>query len=512
MAKYIATNNAYSTLAGGVLIGATSLSVQAGHGDRFPEITGSDWTFVTLQDASNNIEIVKVTARAALSDTMTVVRAQEGTSARAWNAGDVVECRPTAGITVTTDGEQTLTNKTVKDASFTIQDDADPTKQFRVQVSGVTAGQTRTMTVPDADFTAVGVATTQTLTNKTALALTNTIEARSGPDTSPFNFRNLLHNPRGEVYQRSIVSTADDTYFADRWYALTQTGAVTPSTLSAPEDGYHTAVRLTQAQAAAQRFGFAQIVEGKDCKSKRGGSATLVPRVRISNSQAIRYAILGWTGTEDSVTSDVVNDWTSGTYTAGNFFLGANLSVLGVGAQTPSANTWTSLTALTASLGSAFNNLIVMVWTEGTAAQNVTLDFDYVQLEPGQTATPPEYRPFGIEMALCRRFLPTIYGRIPGIAGQCVATTQANYLVRFDVPARTVPTGIAFTDGHTNSDYIMTKADGTTTSSTGVSLSLPSTHGAALAFTGAAGLVAGDASYLIFSSVSVGLIFTGCDL
>jgi hypothetical protein len=43
-----------------------------------------------------NHEIVKVTARA--TDTFTIVRAQEGTSGRAFNAGDPIELRLTAGF------------------------------------------------------------------------------------------------------------------------------------------------------------------------------------------------------------------------------------------------------------------------------------------------------------------------------------------------------------------------------------------------------------------------------
>ena len=223
-------------------------------------------------------------------------------------------------------------------------------------------------------------------------------------DGGAFSFRNRLINPRGAIYQRAVAATADDAYFADRWYMLTQTGTVTPSVLTDPEDGYPTGIRITQSQASAQRFGFAQIIEGKNCKDMRGESGVLVPRIRASASQAIRYAILGWTGTEDAVTSDVVNDWTSGTYTAGNFFNSTTLSVIAVGSETPSANTWTSLAALTASLGSTFNNIVVLVWTEGTAAQNFTLDFDYVQFEKGSTATPFETRSVGQELSLCQRY------------------------------------------------------------------------------------------------------------
>lgn len=95
---YKVSNNAFSTLAGAINSIATSLTVGTGHGDRFPVITGADHTFVTLEDASGNIEIVKVTARASASDVMTIVRAQDGTTARSWAAGDVVECRVIASL------------------------------------------------------------------------------------------------------------------------------------------------------------------------------------------------------------------------------------------------------------------------------------------------------------------------------------------------------------------------------------------------------------------------------
>lgn len=97
MPKILFKNNAYSTLAAGITNVATTLSVQTGHGDRFPIVAGTDVAYITLEDSSGNREIVKVTARTSGADSMTIVRAQEGTSARAWNSGDVVEQRITAG-------------------------------------------------------------------------------------------------------------------------------------------------------------------------------------------------------------------------------------------------------------------------------------------------------------------------------------------------------------------------------------------------------------------------------
>jgi hypothetical protein len=56
---------------------------------------------------------------------------------------------------------------TVKDTNLTIQDDGDTTKQAVFQASGITTAATRTYTLPDANTTFVGTGVTQTLTNKT---------------------------------------------------------------------------------------------------------------------------------------------------------------------------------------------------------------------------------------------------------------------------------------------------------------------------------------------------------
>jgi len=63
----------------------------------------------------------------------------------------------------------TLTNKSLQDATTFFIDDADATKRLQLQLSGITTATTRTLTVPDADTTIVGTDVTQTLTNKTLI-------------------------------------------------------------------------------------------------------------------------------------------------------------------------------------------------------------------------------------------------------------------------------------------------------------------------------------------------------
>ena len=97
MAKPLVANNAYSTLASTITAASTTISVASGEGDRFPAAaTGGDYFYATLIDTSNNLEIIKVTNRS--SDTFTVVRAQDGTTAREYSASSRIELRTVAAL------------------------------------------------------------------------------------------------------------------------------------------------------------------------------------------------------------------------------------------------------------------------------------------------------------------------------------------------------------------------------------------------------------------------------
>jgi hypothetical protein len=90
MTIFIATNNASTTLAGAITAGATTCALAPGTGANFPNPTGGQQFALTFIDAATglNTEIVYVTARSG--DTITtMVRAQEGTTAKAWLAGDL---------------------------------------------------------------------------------------------------------------------------------------------------------------------------------------------------------------------------------------------------------------------------------------------------------------------------------------------------------------------------------------------------------------------------------------
>ena len=84
-------NNANTTLASSLSDSATSATVT--DGSVFPSLSSGEFFFVTFDDGTNN-EICKCTARSG--DTLTIVRAQDNTSARAFSSGDEAQLRVTA--------------------------------------------------------------------------------------------------------------------------------------------------------------------------------------------------------------------------------------------------------------------------------------------------------------------------------------------------------------------------------------------------------------------------------
>ena len=98
------TNNAASALAATITAADTTIALAPGDGAKFPAPgAGDDFLLTLFQRVGTNEvnhEIVRVTARA--TDSLTVARGQEGTTARAFGSGDPVELRLTAGAILPT--------------------------------------------------------------------------------------------------------------------------------------------------------------------------------------------------------------------------------------------------------------------------------------------------------------------------------------------------------------------------------------------------------------------------
>jgi len=135
------TNLARSTLAAGITNVATSLTVQTGDGnDLFPNPGGSDFfRCILFKKATGDIEIIRCTARSG--DTLTITRAQEqignlAATAFAFNAGDIIELRPTKGFF---DSLGAVTTSSIQQMGYNFGPDVGSVNAYSVTLSPVPA-------------------------------------------------------------------------------------------------------------------------------------------------------------------------------------------------------------------------------------------------------------------------------------------------------------------------------------------------------------------------------------
>ena len=282
-------------------------------------------------------------------------------------------------------------------------------------------------------FTGTPAAPTASLgTNTTQLATTAFVLANASGAVGA----NYIINPDGAVAQETLGLTSDGSYDFDQWLNVHQNASCTASQVTAAENGTPIMMRSTQSNATAQRFGKLQWIENAFCADLRGQNVALSARVRMSVATTLRYAIVEWTGTADSITKDCVLDWTNGTFTAGNFFTSTNTVVTATGSTLLAANTLTTI-SLTGTVGSSMNNIAVIFWTDSTQAQNVTMDVAKVKLEIGTAATAYQRPRYDQVLAACQRY----YNNTIGFAFEINVASGSDYGFSGTFPTmRTTPT------------------------------------------------------------------------
>jgi hypothetical protein len=87
-------NNASGTLATAINASDTGIVLTTGNGASFPVLGLGDYFYATLESTGGTFEVIRVTARSG--DSMTVLRAQEGSIANSFAAGSRIELRVTA--------------------------------------------------------------------------------------------------------------------------------------------------------------------------------------------------------------------------------------------------------------------------------------------------------------------------------------------------------------------------------------------------------------------------------
>ena len=266
---------------------------------------------------------------------------------------------------------------------------------------------------------------------------------------SGFGFRNLLINGDFRVAQRgtSFVSGAnnDDTYNLDRWTILSDGNDVVDITQATdvPTGGINS-IGL-DVETANKKFGIIQIVENENIGGLQNQTVWLSFKARTTGSSIsnVKAVVLSWTGTADSVTSDVVSSWGADGVTptwATNWTAENTPTNLGV------TNTWSEYRVSALMDTSAIKNVAVFIWCDDTST--TVGDFLYVtdvQLEINNSPTTFERRPYSVEIDLCYRYYwrndvsSNTNGRI-GV-GMASGTSCQAYMVH-PVPMRIAPSSI----------------------------------------------------------------------
>jgi hypothetical protein len=287
--------------------------------------------------------------------------------------------------------------------------------------------------------------------NNTIKGINNRLNA------SPVIGKNSIINGDFRVAQRGTTLTvADGAYGLDRWVALgSGTGGEGSSgqnvnmiqVSSIGNDVVNT--MLLSGSTAGLKFGCVQIIESRNLAGLKTGTVTVSFRAAVNNGAAdVRCAVLGWSGTADAVTRDVVS--TSGTpWLSSPPTLAANWSYLNTPVDLNVTNTVATY-SVNANVTGLPNNLAVFIWVNGTShASNGTLLLNDVQLESGAIATPFERKTFQEQLANCQRY----YWRISkggGTAkyvqglGGAAGTNTCSFIVNNPVAMRSAATSIEY--------------------------------------------------------------------
>ena len=298
---------------------------------------------------------------------------------------------------------------------------------------------------------------------------------------SPYVNKNRLINGSFNVAQRgtSFVSGAndDDTYNLDRWYVLSDgNDAVDITQTTTVPTGAKYSIGL-DVETVNKKFGIAQIIENVNCYDAIGGNVTLSFQAKVSATTKldnVKCAVIAWSGTADSVTSDIISAWgAEGT----NPTLIANATYENTPANLNVTTSWATY-SVTANVDTASTaNIIVFIWSDVT--DTTAGDFLHItnaQLEIGTSATPFERRLYNQELANCQRYYEKSYelltapGANTSIGVVHVSAASNGFgdmltMIKFNVEKRTAPTMTFYREDGTSGSWNMERSGSNTTPS-----------------------------------------------
>jgi hypothetical protein len=280
---------------------------------------------------------------------------------------------------------------------------------------------------------------------------------------SGFGFKNRIINGDMRIDQRNFGASVTSGYAVDRWQtiltAISSLNVTSQQVTDVPSgQGFTNSYKVTVTSAATSygsggRFGILQRIEGNNFADFMFGSASAKQLVLsfwvkasitgtysvglLNNDSSRAYPVTytinaanTWEYKTLIVNGDTLGTWltNSGRGLQVEFCLGADSSRLGT------ANTWNSAFVVGASSTTQLSN------TNGA-----TFYLTGVQIEKGSIATNFDYRPYGYEFDLCRRYCEVYSGgtyeegSIPQYYAQVDGANRPEVMIMY-YPKRTGPT------------------------------------------------------------------------
>lgn len=332
---------------------ATSIALSSGHGAELPSTFDYNmvwWNDTDYPDPADdpNVEIVRVTNRS--TDTLTVTRAQEGTSATTKNTGSK-----------TYKMALVITSKMIDDIE-----------------------------------TDIATANAKTMRNLIINGSFNVAQRGSTFDAT------------------TTFLNSDDTYLLDQWILLSDGNDIVDVTQEngggvSGEDDY---VRL-DVETVSKKFGLLQILENYNCRDIIGDVCSLSFEAKVTDITKlsdIRAVVLSWDSTSDTVTSDVVSAWNA----EGSVITPAtNWTAENVAADLGVTASWARYTIENISIDtSSTTNVALFIYSNDVATNDtagIFLELTKVQIVPGAVAAPFIHRDFSEEYHFCQKFYCKTY-------------------------------------------------------------------------------------------------------
>ena len=250
----------------------------------------------------------------------------------------------------------------------------------------------------------------------------------SGTDNKIIN-GNFAVNQRSALFTTSYtdstpITNSDDTYLFDRWKLLSDGddivdvvsigrtmgsrdfGANSAPSYLPSETGFAMAMDV---ETANKKFGQAQFIESMNCNDLRGQTCTLSWKARAEvgqTSTSIKAAVIGWFGTSDTITSDIISAWnsegTDPTLVANAEYLNVPSNIL--------LNSTMKTYSLKVNVPVGIKNVIVFIWNDMSDGDVGTTVGDFiflsdVQLERGDFENPRfQNETYDATLTKCQRY------------------------------------------------------------------------------------------------------------